>query len=187
MVQHDGGTPVMKRRDLAIALIAPVLLVVLATTQIFHASTRDLTPWKGGGFGMFASTDGVNYRAVQARFLTDGEPIPIAMHDFGSEDHAAWRFVHARAMPDERRLGRLVERIEQARWKIEGSVARFDAWLPDGVRGPLVTTRAQGEGQVVSITGVSIEVWGVFHVRREERVEPRILGRYTVMRESIDE
>lgn len=180
VVHHDGKASAMRRRDLVLALIAPVLLVALATTQVFHASTRDLTPWKGGGFGMFASTDGLNYRAVHARFLTDGEPMPIAVHDFGGEDRATWRFIHARALPDERRLGRLVERIEGARWRIEGSVARFDAWLPDGVRGPVVTTRAGGEGQAVAVTGVQVDVWGVFYTRGDGHIEPRMVGRHTV-------
>jgi len=41
------------------------LLVVVAVVQIVLAHTAYLSPWKGGGFGMFASTDGTAGRFVR--------------------------------------------------------------------------------------------------------------------------
>jgi len=174
-----GGN--VHRRDVVIAWVTPVLLVLLAVTQIAQASTRDLTPWKGGGFGMFASTDGLNYRAVQARFLTTDEPITIAVHDFGDEERAAWRFTHARAMPDERRVARLVERIERAQWTVDRRVAQFDSWLPDALVGPVVTSGRSHNEQVITVTGVQIEVWGTFYTRGDDQLEPRMLASHTFM------
>jgi hypothetical protein len=45
-------------------LVPPLLLFVVAVMQIALARTADLTPWKGGGFGMFATVDHAAYRAV---------------------------------------------------------------------------------------------------------------------------
>ena len=45
-------------------LVPPLLLFVVAVIQIALARTSDLTPWKGGGFGMFATLDHAAYRAV---------------------------------------------------------------------------------------------------------------------------
>ena len=45
-------------------ILPPVLLVIVAVSQIVVARTADLTPWKGGGFGMFATLDHGAYRGV---------------------------------------------------------------------------------------------------------------------------
>lgn len=46
------------------ALVAPALLAVVAAGQIVLAQVADLTPWKGGGFGMFASLDHAPFRGI---------------------------------------------------------------------------------------------------------------------------
>ena len=51
-------------------ILPPVLLVVVAVTQIVAARMADLTPWKGGGFGMFATLDHGAYRGVD--IVVDG-------------------------------------------------------------------------------------------------------------------
>jgi hypothetical protein len=40
------------------ALIPTFVLIIVACVQIYLALNADLTPWKGGGFGMFSTTDG---------------------------------------------------------------------------------------------------------------------------------
>jgi len=47
------------------ALVAPALLAALALAQIAGWLAFDLSPWKGGGFGMFASTDHGAFRQVR--------------------------------------------------------------------------------------------------------------------------
>ena len=41
-----------------------ILLIAIATSQIALARAFDLTPWKGGGFGMFATLDHAAFRRV---------------------------------------------------------------------------------------------------------------------------
>jgi hypothetical protein len=49
-----------------LAIGAPsVLLVIVAANQMVLARTMQLSPWKGGGFGMFASVDGLPFRHVR--------------------------------------------------------------------------------------------------------------------------
>jgi hypothetical protein len=43
----------------------PLLLATVAAVQMTLALTAQLSPWKGGGFGMFASNDGLPFRAVR--------------------------------------------------------------------------------------------------------------------------
>ncbi len=42
-----------------------ILLIVVAVAQIILAKTADLSPWKGGGFGMFATIDGTAFRHMR--------------------------------------------------------------------------------------------------------------------------
>ena len=46
-------------------LLPALLLTVVAGRQIQLARTQSLVPWKGGGFGMFSSTDGRAARYVR--------------------------------------------------------------------------------------------------------------------------
>ena len=54
----------MERTIVPSRLVPPLLLFVVAVIQIVLARTADLTPWKGGGFGMFATLDHGAYRGV---------------------------------------------------------------------------------------------------------------------------
>jgi hypothetical protein len=46
------------------------VLVAVAAAQVVLVRTAHLTPWKGGGFGMFAAVDGGGVRSV--RILIEG-------------------------------------------------------------------------------------------------------------------
>jgi hypothetical protein len=50
--------------------IAPLLLLIVAAFQICLVRTANLTPWKGGGFGMFSTNDGNANRSL--RILVTG-------------------------------------------------------------------------------------------------------------------
>jgi hypothetical protein len=47
------------------ATVPAALLVLVATAQLWLAHTVGLSPWKGGGFGMFASLDARPFRYVR--------------------------------------------------------------------------------------------------------------------------
>jgi len=76
-----------------------ILLVVLALSQIYLARTVSLSPWAGGGFGMFSTPDAPRSRTVRAYVLTPGVKREIAIPD--SLKDAALR---AAAIPTDLRL-----------------------------------------------------------------------------------
>ena len=61
------------------------LLLFIAVTQILLTRTADLSPWKGGGFGMFATTDGTAFRYVRlfvdAPERSDELAVPQSLED----------------------------------------------------------------------------------------------------------
>jgi hypothetical protein len=78
----EPGHPARPRRkgDGLALWLAPVLLVVVALTQWLAAEVVPVSPWIGGGFGMFATVDG------EDRVVTvDG----IVVSSAASRDHAA--------------------------------------------------------------------------------------------------
>ena len=52
------------------------LLIAVALSQIALAFSHDLLAWKGGGFGMFARLDAVEFREIRVR---DREGLPIEL------------------------------------------------------------------------------------------------------------
>jgi hypothetical protein len=53
------------KKSLVLAIIPASLLLVIAGLQIFLAKSSYLTPWKGGGFGKFSTTDGNRFRSLR--------------------------------------------------------------------------------------------------------------------------
>lgn len=51
-------------RDKLLKTFTPFLLIAVAALQLYLVYTKNLTPWKGGGFGMFASIDRMERRPV---------------------------------------------------------------------------------------------------------------------------
>lgn len=52
------------KRDKLLRTFTPFLLIAVAVLQLYLVYTKNLTPWKGGGFGMFASIDRMERRPV---------------------------------------------------------------------------------------------------------------------------
>jgi hypothetical protein len=52
--------------------LAPALLLSVALNQLWLAFSADLTPWCGGGFGMFSTADGRFSRHLHAYALSPG-------------------------------------------------------------------------------------------------------------------
>jgi hypothetical protein len=103
-----------------------VLLVCTAFSQFILAHAVDLSPWLGGGFGMFSTTDdGVN-RELRV-FTTDAEgaeqqrATPEALADLAQR---------ARALPSPARLQALAKALATAyaREGAQFSTLRLEVW-----------------------------------------------------------
>lgn len=84
------------------ALVAPALLLALGLAQIGGWLAFDLSPWKGGGFGMFSTNDHGAFR--QVRVFEQGEA-GVRRVAIPSELDRLRR--HAREVPREANLRRL--------------------------------------------------------------------------------
>jgi len=82
-----------------------LLLLLVATNHFFLVSTQNLSPWLGGGFGMFASTDVGAARWVKATAINqqgDETVVPLKRRHKGLK-------YRARALPNHSQLKALAE------------------------------------------------------------------------------
>lgn len=86
-------------------LAAPALLALTALAQLGLARAGPLTPWKGGGFGLFSCVDKLEDRVLLVWRETPGgdEPLPVRARD--------QQVLDALAFPSQRLLQRLGERL----------------------------------------------------------------------------
>ena len=63
------------------ALVPPLLLVALALSQLAGFAAFHLSPWKGGGFGMFSTNDHGGFRSVRVLELRGGAEQRVALPD----------------------------------------------------------------------------------------------------------
>ncbi len=91
--------------------IPSVLLVVVAICETTASHHGNLTPWKGGGFGMFSTYDSVDARFPKAYLLTDHGEIPVLVPERLSRDRQI-----AQTWPDNSRLDQLAEKMTQLYW-----------------------------------------------------------------------
>lgn len=92
-----------------------VLLTIVAANQLRLAWTESLSPWSGGGFGMFASTDSPSHRHLHV-FVQNDEirrevAIPLGLQD---------AVLRATTLPTRSRLGSVA--AELARLESAGGI-----------------------------------------------------------------
>jgi len=95
------------RLQAAWAVPAGVMLTV-AAVHPFMVRHMGLSPWHGGGFGMFADLDSPNRRAITVRVTAGGESREMPARSLGS----VGRWLHeAKALPTPYRLQRVARAV----------------------------------------------------------------------------
>ena len=99
------------------------VLVALACAQIALAFGADLSPWKGGGFGMFATNDHGGFRHVRVYAVrADGEErLELPAEVERAELRAAW-------LPSDGMLRRLADALARAGAAPDARALRVEVW-----------------------------------------------------------
>lgn len=170
--------------DILIIMLVPLVLAGVALHQVHLATTSDLTPWKGGGFGMFSSPDRASHRAVRGSFEGEFGDVPIDMDSLLRRTQGEDRktYINARALPDARRVDRLADVVRAAEWEVRNDVAVFDGWRDDddAAQESVVVWRS-GDGEDREALGVdrfTIQVWGAHYSIDSKVIEPRLKGEH---------
>jgi hypothetical protein len=113
------------------------LLATVAGAQVMLARTSTLSPWKGGGFGMFSTTDDAGRRRVRIYVSAPGRSEEIAIAP-SLEDAAA----RAAVLPTERTLTHLAGLVvdRETRYRRPVDRVRVETWRIEYAPGTLAAT-----------------------------------------------
>jgi hypothetical protein len=136
----DNGSPGTAARSIAghwRTIIPTALLLGVAVTQMVLVRSADLSPWKGGGFGMFATTDGTAFRYV--RLFVDAPGRSEELSVTGSLEFPA---VRAQLFPSHGFLARLgrAAGARELRHGRDAATVRVEVWRVEFSNQPLRAT-----------------------------------------------
>lgn len=108
-------------------LFTPILLLVVAIVQVVRANTIDQSPWKGGGFGMFASVDSPGNREIRAYLVTPEADIEIPLHFRAiiAERSLFDQISKARVIPTEANLQPIANQLARVSWWMKDYQEKF--------------------------------------------------------------
>src|SRR5262245_43294741 len=114
-----------RRASRAAVGLPAVLLVSVACCQIALTRTLQLSPWKGGGFGMFASLDGLDFRHVRLFVESPGRSEELAL-----PDSLETRAKKVAVLPTRRSLESLARRVlaRERRLNRPATRVRVEVW-----------------------------------------------------------
>jgi hypothetical protein len=102
-----------------LAWLPVALLVGVALTHVYRVEVFDLTPWKGGGFGMFSTLDGRDSRRLFVLLVRQSEGkkqgVDVDLPRKGTLKRLADK---ARAMPTAENLKALALEVAKHPWRI---------------------------------------------------------------------
>jgi hypothetical protein len=102
---------------------APALLCVIAGLQIYVAHTAPLSPWKGGGIGMFSTVDSPAARFLRVYLVTDDGEIPVMI-----PPGLGARAQEVRTIPTRGRLRSIAEGVARGEWvpyRLDSAAERY--------------------------------------------------------------
>lgn len=108
-------------------LLVPGLMLLVAAVQMTLVRTHDLTPWKGGGFGMFSTFDSPSARTLRVVVETEaGEALVMS-------PYLTDKLTRIVNLPDDATLRRVAARAAGGQWRVyeHDDILRMKRILPD--------------------------------------------------------
>lgn len=171
--------PPSKAAALAAAVV-PLAALLIFANQLYRVSQFDLSPWKGGGFGMFSTIDKPSSRFLKIYVRVDGAYLPVALGSRFSAKASALR-----VEPSPAKLASLSKAIMAAPWVVTGQYRDVSPLLAgDGAKAPdyrpVIAIRAGPLRPLeteLTVDAVRLEVWRLTYDREQGRVQARpIMG-----------
>ena len=173
------GTVIERRRAWLATWAVPVVAIAIAITQVLLASTGTLSPWKGGGFGMFSTIDDPPSRTPRADVTTStGATVHLDQRDFRDVSRGAQRaHLDVRAFPDPRRLAAYRDELCAHDWERTGTRARPTERDPAPGADPCADgLHVDGLDEGVTVEHLHVEVVAAEQRDGAQRVVPRTIA-----------
>lgn len=98
-------------RQLVPWFLAPALLLGVAGWHSYQVAANNLTPWEGGGFGMFSTVDKRQARFVRCKLITSTGEVRARL-----PGHLDTYVEQMRALPTQARADELAGYLARAAW-----------------------------------------------------------------------
>lgn len=176
----EGAEPPPGIRDRVLGLMMPAVLVLVAVGQLYLATSSGLSPWRGGGFGMFSTADRPEHRAVRVSFAVDGTAFPVdvraVLDDPAGGTGAA--LLELRTLPATPQVSAWVDLLHRREWELREGVAEpSDVMRPRDGAARLGLSRGD---EVLPVEAVVIEVWRPTYDRARHVASPSLVARHVV-------
>lgn len=109
----------MTRSKIFGSLLVPVIALTVFANQLYRQAAHDLSAWKGGGMGMFASADAPAYRFARVIAETDGQSVYLECFA-GDLDDLLTSATHE---PSDQNLSSLAQAVLAKTWYLHESAA----------------------------------------------------------------
>jgi hypothetical protein len=103
-----------KSKTPSLNLLPVIVLILVATFQLVMSNSDVLSPWKGGGFGMFSSLKNPGMRRVTVQVqLENGQNKSVSSKQFSKMNS----YDQLRSFPKESQLIEFIEDLKGLKWK----------------------------------------------------------------------
>lgn len=161
-------------------IIPATVLALVACGQIYLAETRDLTAWKGGGFGMFSTLDGRDNRRLIITLVRGNGAEQRRVHaELPKDEKIRLLAERARALPTRERLQELGRALAKQPFRLVG---KGDTGRPPRAK-VLTSPREQERTQRAEFDAVELVLWKVIAVPAADdvlAVRSRVIHQTTV-------
>ena len=158
--------------------LAPAILVLVALVQVYTSHTRHLTPWKGGGFGMFSTVDSTSARFFRLYLVTESHAkercdeleLPVKIPAFSNRHKSALEAI--RALPSQEAVQNLAERLADLPWTYYSPDEEAEKWPQVNPSDPAAVRRVASrvsvprdsrekrkKGSLVPVSSLRLELW----------------------------
>lgn len=198
-----SSSPRVRLSQSLLYFIAPGVLVLVACVQMTLVATHHLTPWKGGGFGMFSTFDRPSTRVLRVWLVTPRGEALVIRPQFDVQEQ---RLLN---MPNDALLSDVAAQTAARAVRGEWTVYTYEQLLaadrlPSDIGRPLAraeferrnTTRSDGtrppfprlaalpttwrltgvNGQAAHVTGARAEVWAIRYKADSGQLQAELLN-----------
>jgi hypothetical protein len=159
----DSASKPLRRTDLRLALLAPVLMLAVAGTQIYLGMRHQLSAWKGGGFGMFSTYDSPGLRLVLIQLHGGGQVHPATV---GGSSDLLKAVEQVRVFPRPAALAALAARLGDLSWALADSTSQA-----------VPVRNAHQQARPLVVDRVTIEVWRLSYRSGDQQIRRTLLAR----------
>jgi hypothetical protein len=157
----------VKKNFFLIRYTAAAVLLIVAVTQFYLVKTLHISPWKGGGFGMFSTVGSQSSYFIRVFYNSSpGEKISISIPEkFISEEQAIFYF------PVKNNFLKLKDDLLKEKWFINNDKNKI-------MMNDMIDSCCNNQYSTVKIINIRIELWQYKFDINSSKLYSTLLAKY---------